>query len=465
MAAQADSDTDPVRHPSSAGDQRTMLLCEGDVATQAEWNRRIHLTNAQFQSLVTSRVLCRTALPTNADQRYRLDLVGLLFTELGAFFAAPKVFNGQAAPHQITEVVSCIRAYRKRLSAAKEVEAAEIQAWRDDPGRRIDTFLSLIDWTLARGFQCEDLPVQSDDPSDINWGATFDDALPLHLKTGTIYTDVVAHASRPALGALSPIQAAALVDLHDKLWPISSLWLSWYDPLLDRARDILDDQDATSIVQGAALETVTDYLQSCNRDHDLELASILYDWLTRSTQTRVNPVAFGTTAFEYVWEDMCRSTITGLPCLMGHKEVASQPVYFLNHGEVQAASQRPDIVLNLGDGLAVLDAKWYKVIGSDFPGTPDIIKQIMYQATVSEDHTVKINAFLVPLAEDLPSARLLAHAALTGNQGLDPRFPGVLVIGLPWKLMASAYSQARHIPVERLLDGLTTEGEAGPANG
>jgi len=115
--------------------------------------------------------------------------------------------------------------------------------------------------------------------------------------------------------------------------------------------------------------------------------------------------------------------------------------------------------------LAVLDAKWYKVLGGDFPGTQDIIKQIMYQATVSEDHTVKINAFLVPLAEDLPSARLLAHAALTGNQGLDSRFPGVLVIGLPWKLMASAYSQARHIPVERLLDGLTTEGAAGPANG
>jgi len=422
-----------IRPPSVA-----TTLWEGDTLPELEWHDRLGITDTQFRSLASDRVL---RLSTGGQiPKYRLDLVGLLFTRDHAFTVLPKIFRNAANLSVARDSIACVRIYLSRLKRRlRHAEASEILSAHNSGAKSVDILLALIDWTLDRGFHAEDFEARSDESFDIDWIATMDQGIPLHVGRSVIYSEIIGRRASYQLGPLARLQAQALLTLHQQLQPSSLLWLAEHDSILEQAAQITSEIAAVDDASISDLDALADFLGICNRDHDRELASILFDWLSDGRRSPDQPTAFGTTAFQFVWEDMCEVATTGLGDPLSHKDIASQPGYLVGESHVETAGQRPDIIRRLDDGICILDAKWYDISRQEWPGAPDVVKQVMYQASVVESQQVLCNAFLVPVDEGDAEPRVIGMAHMAVGGEADVRFPPVDVMAIPWKTAVAAY--------------------------
>lgn len=412
------------------------ILWEGQTYSAHDWHEHLGITESDFQALIDEGVLRSDA----ESRKYRLDLVGFLFVRKRAFVVLPKIFRGRTDTSIIRDVISCIRTYRTRVKRRmRHAEASEILSFHDDKAKHIDLFLALVDWTSDRGFHSEDFESATDEPFDVNWNATMDHGIPLHIGKSVIYSEIVGRRIDYQFGALARLQARALLALHAQLKPVSLFWLNEHDPILDLAREINVNSPPRSGAFKDALEEVTTFLNVCNRDHDRELASILFDWLTDRPREAHKPAIFGTNAFHYVWEDICGVATLSLGSPTDHGSIASQPVYILQNTHKPTAGQKPDALRGNQAGLSILDAKWYDVATGDVPGVQDIVKQLMYELSIRDSTPVRYNAFLVPMTEKIPPLRVFGRAEMRANNEIDVRFKPVQIIGVSWEKAVSLY--------------------------
>jgi len=413
------------------------MLWEGQTYNAHDWCERLEITESDFQALINEGAFRSS---DTESRKYHLDLVGFLFVKRRAFAVLPKIFNGRTDISIIRDVISCIRTYRTRIKRRmRHAEASEILSFHDDKAKHIDLFLALIDWTSDRGFHSEDFESATDEPFDVNWSATMDQGIPLHIGNSVIYSEIVGRRVDYQLGPLAPLQAKALLALHAQLIPVSLFWLNEHDPILDLARDI----NASSLPRSGTfrneLEEVTSFLNVCNRDHDRELAGILFDWLMDRSRETQKPSIFGTNAFHYVWEDICRVATLSLGSQADHGSIASQPVYVMQNDHRPTAGQKPDALRANQAGLSILDAKWYDVATGDLPGVQDIVKQLMYELSIQNDIPVRYNAFLVPMTNKSPALHVIGRAEMRANNQSDIRFKPIQIIGVSWDKAVSLY--------------------------
>lgn len=415
------------------------FLYEGQTMPALEWQGRLCLTDSFFRSLVADGIFA----PSGA-QAYRLNFVGVLFTGNKAFTVLPKIFRSSTETKDASlqyDVVACIRRYvagvRRRT---KYAEASEVSSLKDDGAKLIDVFLSLLDWTLDRGIHSERIETNGFDSSDIDWGATMRDGVPLHIGRSVVYSEITSRVITNRHGVLAHLQAKALLAMHQGLKPASLLWLNENDPILEMAADVLASYEENENDAVFTEADLLEYMNGCNQDHDKELAGILFEWMLGVRRGIDHPSAFGTTAFEYVWEDMCSDVVKGLGLLKSHDEIASQPLYVFSYANKKTQGQRPDILRQMPDGIVILDAKWYDVAGQDWPGTQDVIKQIMYQVSVTDNLRVIRNAFLVPTCMHGQEIFCVGRACMANSsEKTDERFPEVDLLAVPWNLAYAAY--------------------------
>lgn len=419
------------------GTTPSSCLAEGEALSEVGWLARLGITDSQFRVLVSDGVFRAS---TGDPPSYRLDLVGLLFTRDRAFAALPKIFRGVEDPSVTREVIACVGVYLRRLKRhLRAAEASETLSAHDDSARSVDWLLALVNWTLDRGFHSEDFESQSLESFDIDWIATMDHGLPLHVGKSIVYSEIIGRRVSYQLGPLAHLQATALLTLHRDLKPASLLWLDEHDPILEQASRIIGDYASNDDSVVATQDQLADYQSICNRDHDRELAGILFDWLADSPRRSERPTVFGTTAFQYVWEDICEVAVRDLGSPVSHKEIASQPGYFIDGYLQETDGQRPDIALDTSDGICILDAKWYDVGNREWPGSQDVIKQMMYESTVDEERRVSGNVFLVPVPERTGEPRIIGEARMVALGRVDGRFPSIDVIGIPWHSAVAVY--------------------------
>lgn len=414
---------------------------EGECLLPNEWVERFGISEHEVSQLIQDGAL--KPIQNDRGRSYRLDLVGLLFTKERAFASLPKIFRGKIDATVIGDILACMRTYTGRMSRRiRHAEASERLSVHDADAKLIDAFLSLMDWTANHGFHSEDLEALIDEPSDIEWAVTFDRSVPLHIKRSVVFSELLGRHANYRYGKLAFLQAKALLTMHAALAPISHIWLTPHDQMLEVSSDILGGNsqiDSESILE---LDELIDFVGSCNRDHDRQLATLLLEWLLGSRRKADSPRLYGTTAFQYVWEDICISMTAGIGDLVSHKSLASQPAYILNTSSVQTDGQRPDIVRVSCGNVYILDAKWYDVGRGDKPGAPDIIKQLCYQLSVGEEHAVACNAFLCPTSHDQNNVASLGAAQMMRDGDIDHRFPSVTLIGIPWKIAIAAYARS-----------------------
>ena len=140
-------------------------------------------------------------------------------------------------------------------------------------------------------------------------------------------------------------------------------------------------------------------------------------------------IVTGLSSFEHVWEDIC-SVIYQNEGYRFRGEIP-YPAYTYaggRHEPAKSNKQRMDLIIQQGDKIAILDAKYYDFARSS-PGWGDIVKQLYYVKSLSAVMPDKkfLNYFVVPApdAGELPrQIRILDK----GEKPLDADFPPVNIL-------------------------------------
>jgi hypothetical protein len=187
-------------------------------------------------------------------------------------------------------------------------------------------------------------------------------------------------------------------------------------------------------------------IDSTNLDHEKELASLLLaahsDSDAKSGDARGLSV-LGTTAFEQVWEDMCRVTFGGEK-RPGSLELSNPRITLTDGRRLDVSQQRPDIVLEHEEEIYVLDAKYYPAFPASFPRLEDFRKQFFYVSS-AKGATPK-TAFLLPgqVAKGIEKVGESTLQFLDGT--VDVRFEPVVLLKLDWDTAVAAYIKGQAAP-------------------
>ena len=411
---------------------------EGDTYHIDQWCSILGVSSDEFYDLSSGGIF---KMASRATERYRLSLVGFIFTKDKSFFSFPKIIKGNPTWTLCQEVLVCLRIYLSGVDKGnRHSSVSEVLSFSNEGGVLINTLLALIDWTESHGFHRNELDFRFESIEDIDWNATLAEELPVPVGKSSTYPSYVSVRSISSTGCLARMQAEALLILHEMMQPFSSFLLSTYDELIEDAKVIIrsDEEDGDVLT----IDDLADYDAVCHRDHEKKLIAILYSFLSNDLKSAIAPRVFGTTSFEYVWEDMCRCLCNSFGQEVFHRDVASQPIWKFDDSARRCVPQRPDILRRFGGVLFLLDAKWYDSDNGELPGTADIIKQVMYKETLQSQEIRCFNAFMLPTAGVSDKPRKIAEAKMTYGGENDKRFSNIPAFEVSWHLALSAYRRS-----------------------
>ncbi len=419
----------------------TNILFEGTQGTPEFWKEKLGASNEEI-AFLQGQLILRKLSGNSENQSFRLDFVGLICLRNSAFFSLPKIYKAFSGNfiQAMQRTLGCLQRYHGRGPRSRTFQSAQAGAGGmfDSAGTIVDMFLSFLDWTREHDFHQSDEAFRYDEYSHISWRDTLRHRFPVHFGHSVVYGDPVGYRMQPMHNELAELQALAIIELSDRLGLLSTVWFQDYDPVRLRAMEILAEPTLFIKDRNEVRQIVDRYAFSANKDSDRSLLDLLSLWLDsdykRSTQVQL----YGTNAFHVIWEDMCACLFKNFGQLLRHSDLASQPYYMNDRKMISIGPQRPDILVEVDGELQIADAKWYDFDGGDLPHLEDVVKQIVYQMTISPDQSVKNNLFLVP-GLDGTSWDSAGHFRMRTDK-IDDRFPSIQVIRLNWDEVADSYT-------------------------
>ena len=426
-----------------------MLLIEGTIESRCTWMSILSCLSSDFDELIDRGVFERMR-----DGTWRLCFVGTLAMVRSIWLSIPRIASNRYCSESMDF------AHFERLSQAIEIYSARSKmrnAGQDDlsiqysqsdiatsPLRELEILATLIEWTTSYGFHTSDVDHYSsgfDRP--IHWPKTLNSEFPLHTHTATIYANPICLEVLRHHTTVAGMQAMVLVELLEKYQAITHRLTHDSHEMVLEAKALLE---FWRVSLPLSLSDLQDFLDSTNRDHEKDLISTLISYVTicekrRNSQNSIK--LYGTTAFELIWEDMCRNIFQDTCPLYA---VLSNPMYQISFDGSQksAGKQRPDIMHLFGDKAIILDAKYYCDFPFSYPDLEDVRKQIFYSMSFINE-VPSISGFLFPRGssnevEYLGSVEMRkSETAGDGLPILDSRFPRIHCIGLPWSRVLDCY--------------------------
>ena len=425
-----------------------MQLLEGSVLDKGGWQAKLQLGDQQFGELLALELFAPVG------ERWRLQFVGSLFLRERAFSclpaAAPVADFGRGPGHAVESTIKVLRQYQAR-SAARRVTIEHLgttpafNAANRKAFRQAEALLGLIDFTAQHGFHAETTEVSGHSAAaSVDWAKTIRQHSPSKSGRSLVYFHLESRKSVPTVGRLGITQAVVLRKL-------AAHYASALPMTVESAREMCDEAHELthSNPHLDALSTkrdLLDALDSTNLDHEKELASLLLaahpEADARSGLDRGLGV-FGTTAFELVWEDMCRVAIGGEKPFDGF-ELSNPRIVLADGSTVGVSPQRPDIVLKHEEQAYVLDAKYYPTFPSSVPALEDFRKQVFY-VTSSRGAAPK-TAFLIPGQVEGGLEKVGESNLQFADGTVDSRFAPVALLRLDYSTAVTWYLRGQAAP-------------------
>jgi hypothetical protein len=424
------------------------VLSEGEVATERVWIERFGGDARLFSELLANGILRNSGL-SRSGKKFTFNFVGLLSTAKVTWFSFPKASKARHESDAAV-VLRAIVEYRHKVARASTSFDFSETADRFYDGSLVDTFSSLVLWTLDHGFHHEFIDESRSIHEGIDWGRTINSTLALHSAASVVYPFPVTRIQSSKLSDLAKLQAYALLEMRRQLGAFATIIASDVEDLWERCLDVLDFS-LVVLNHDIIGEIIDSYAESTNRDEDIELIGLLSDWHQENWSSGIKVSAYGLSSFHTVWEDMCAHAISALGQRVSHDEVASQPSYFVAGCEFTLTPQRPDILLKRDDSIILADAKWYLLDERMLPQTPDAIKQFAYELSVFADTRIDANLLLLPTeAQDMWG--IVGVLQMGSASGRDERFQPVSIIAFNWRYLAKIYIERRRLPEQFMVD-------------
>jgi hypothetical protein len=421
---------------------RFQVLSEGEAKTREQWIDLLGYSGA-FAELLERGILRRSA-SLQSKRSYTLNYVGVLAFGGEVWFAFPKV----TASKEISSarlIIKSIDEYRRRVTKSVRPHAFSDGTTELYGATIIEGFSGLLGWTLERGFHERSIVDTSASLDSIDWARTVNGTLPLHTSGSVIYAEPITRKPMTVVSELAEVQAYALLDYRKKLGDLADLFAPNSEQVWDDCRSILS-HGSVSMQSEVISSILIDFGEASNRDEDVEILRLLWAWYNDQWNGGAKAFQFGVSSFHTVWEDMCGVALQCFGIPIEHAVVASQPRYDVGGSQFSLPSQRPDILRMVSDrGLLIADAKWYSIDKGALPGTPDAVKQFVYEASIDPSFCVVLNCLMFPsesgmLWDDAGSLEM------ERNMAQDVRFPPIRLLRLDWRNLAEHYVKRQGLP-------------------
>lgn len=421
-----------------------MIISEGAAETRTTWLKKFDCSTAEFDELIDRGIFEHTP-----NGHWRLKFVGSLVLRHNAWFcvpsvAAPEFLSTPTEPKGLLLLIRVLERYAKRSidrAAGHDQLGTHLSTseYAASPMRELELLLSLFEWTSTYGFHTNDVEHRATGTNrPIRWSDTINSTLPSHLRTSTVYFEPSSVSVLKSPSIIGILQARVIERLLKKYHTVMR-------SLSDVSLDLVEEATTIAQVPLPAYD-LYELLHATNLDHEKELLVVLLALasIENAKYARDKKITlYGTTAFELVWEDMCRVVFT---TSSPDSKPFSNPKYHLidDPAGISVAGQRPDVLYQHGSLVMVFDAKYYARFPHSRPGLEDVRKQIFYSMSLPTG-TTSLCAFLLPRTHPIDAEYVgCAKMMLPSESGktsieVDKRFPVVHCISLPWNRMIDCY--------------------------
>jgi len=251
---------------------------------------------------------------------------------------------------------------------------------------------------LGQGIYAQRQQIRSKQSGKPNWKRTIANSVPIFTKQGvTVYPELKTTRFQDSRSnPLSRIHAAIMREI------ISAN--GWWLEGLDRKKTELESFDKPNEPRAFWKSTLLRIMPTLYAARATRLVKMMMQYLDGTSGSRNGEFIAGVEDFEWVWETMLRAVLPNVE--HGWNARLPKPAYEDGTGirRYLKGSMEMDIVLRPdSQKLTILDAKYYggKGLGS-VPGTPDIVKQVMYkqalESVLQQDGTAETvsNGFVLP---------------------------------------------------------------------
>lgn len=361
---------------------------ERDVKGSEDWKQFLEIKADEFNAL------CLLGIFQLTEGGYSLDFVGFIRTSTNLIVVNPPSATGGFTPRLLR---ACLHRYFIDSRGRYPIEfGLKRMVWSDTQVFvEMDAAQVLIRFLTQHGTYAQTTRVKTK-RGRIDWRRTLRGAA-VHSSSGIFFPDMSYSrlSSQPTI--LTYLQLRLANEAIKKYGAFLTRPACLGDQLQEDAR-FIDIERTESRLRLAALVTAERHLVF--RTDVIEMLNAMLVLLTMPAEQNVGPESmklYGSIAFEYVWEELCRSLL-GDEALL--HEALAQPVWRLNAETFERGLQRPDIMFSRSGHIVIADAKYYPLMPRTLPGTQDVAKQLVYALSLKGyERDQIISVFVFPGGE------------------------------------------------------------------
>lgn len=413
------------------------IILEEDKKTKEDWMETISLDENEFFSLVT-----RGILKNGSNNNFKCEFVGEIVTKNEFVISLPKVYMHHMQYSHI-DIMLTNRVLRKfyqekvKKCAVTSQELESLYFYDDDVSTEYEVFLSIKRYSEVYGIYKSKIRNRSTGYNKkIDWKRTVSNSLALHDDSSLVYDNPINIIHDFEYNEVSEIFYAVLCYLGSKYSFVNSIINHEYigmekipQNILFRKRNIFSR--VISVEMAKTFNT-----------EDLNVLQILHAYLSDnlSHSGDFNVLAFGTSSFHVIWEELC-----GCVFKNNYRELSinvSQPVW-VDSGNVTRSkgNLRPDVLVEDESSFYILDAKYYYPFPDNHCGVGDIAKQYIYAKAFDSGNKDIMNGFLFPSHSNVKVSNCGTLKMFKFDDSVNNRFDNIeiCVFQIDYSSLATTY--------------------------
>ncbi|MEG2013323.1 MAG: LlaJI family restriction endonuclease [Anaerovoracaceae bacterium] len=337
-------------------------------------------------------------LSMNAN-KFSFKITGFLICNNNPVVIFPKTFVTNGASFKMDASILLRTLLRYRMEKVHpEDENTFLNGNEINSNGRIISAIALLKDYQNHGFLKRVEKIKTTRSSgNIDWNATINKTMPIINHGRPVYIEPIVNKTAYNVNN-------TLVQIHQAVISECAMLWGWIMGLSGAEISFSMPCSVEDAVRILTKELTVTY---ANREIAILRNMIAYLKCKIGEKSREHVEMLATPYFYYVWEYICGHVFGNQYSSLS--VIIPQPVW-KETGKKYNISQRPDILFVFGDGLFIVDAKYYDY-NKSLPGWQDAVKQLFYQYTIenrkTQDNVCALsniktiyNAFILPESAD-----------------------------------------------------------------
>lgn len=365
------------------------------------------------------------------DHRYTLKLCGIVNYDKTFYFFFPKGYNIEMYSNE-DNIENAKLLFKSIFKYKDSVKLDELESnWIGNTNFNIQ-YINLVTW-IIKDYFAHGLYIDSKKKYEVNgkgfidWNRSINKSVPIISDNKIQYVNLITRkTSYNTDNQISQIHESILLECLDNFG-----WLFNFKSIKKRGIINVDLKQQILILKKKLRETFS--------SREIKLLQYLISYLD-SKQDDNKEYVIVTPYFNNIWEKMLQKILSTNKALLKNVPKPYWKIPTIPH--FLYTKQIPDILIEYGQELIIIDAKYYSIETNQvekFPGWESIVKQMYYSLSLKNNSYSNIkNIFLLPQSL---SSNTYQYIGYTGVEGKEDIFGYVKAFSIDIVTVLQAYSK------------------------